>query len=241
MQQQWAMTSAQHRHKWSAGSMVCCPPPLPAPPPPISGQPTFPTSHYWNELAPAVTTQSSTSSSFQAPRECRQTGTSSTTGSKRSLRSQQQNQNEQYPQNGNPNITPSGSNNVTNNGGSAGWMMGGGTSYYQHQKQQHWLHQRYLQHQQNYHNLHQNHLTQQQLQHQHHQPNFPLGHQLLQNSHSTHPLPPNNNNSLCRGCAEGKCTSALPSGSGSSSLVALQRQSAMIQMQSSDGSSKSSF
>ena len=149
MQQQWAM-SAQHRQKWSS-SMVCCPPPLPAPPPPISGQPTFPTSHYWNELVPAVTT-SSTSSNFQAPRQCRQTATNSTPSvNKRSLRSQQQTQNDQqqYSQNGNQNATPSGTN-VSN-----GWIMGG-PNYYQQQKQQHWLQQRYLQHQQNYHNLHQN-------------------------------------------------------------------------------------
>ena len=176
MQQQWSM-SAQHRQKWSS-SMVCCPPPLPAPPPPISGQPTFPTSHYWNELVPAVTT-ASTSSNFQAPRQCRQPATNSSTVNKRSLRSQQQNQNDQpYSQGGNQNVTPSGSN-VSN-----GWIMGG-SNYYQHQKQQHWLQQRYLQHQQNYHNLHQNHLTHQQLQHQSH-PNIPIGQHVLQHSLPAH-------------------------------------------------------
>ena len=233
MQQQWAL-SAHHRQRWSS-SMVCCPPPLPAPPPPISGQPTFPTSHYWNELAPAVTTSSNTSS-FQAPRQCRQSASTSNTNNKRSLRSQQQqNQNDQqYAQNGNQNVTSSDT-----NVGSNGWIIGG-PNYHQQQTQHHWLQQRYLQHQQNYHNLHQNHLAHQQLQQQAQQ-NIPLVPHLLQHTQSLHPLPPNNNNSLCRGCAEGKCPSALSSASGPSSLVALQRQSAMIQMQASGGSSKSSF
>merc|ERR1712223_679135 len=61
MHQQWAL-SAHQRQRWSS-SMVCCPPPLPAPPPPISGQPTFPTSHYWNEIVPTTTAASSSNSS----------------------------------------------------------------------------------------------------------------------------------------------------------------------------------
>merc|ERR1719189_3194516 len=214
--------------------MVCCPPPLPAPPPPISGQPTFPTSHYWNELVPttvSTTSSNSSTSTFQAAQpQCRQasstssaSSSSSGSSSKRSLRSQQQNQGDvaqQYPQNGNQNVTPSETN-VSN-----GWVIGG-PNYYQ-QKKQHWLQQRYLQHQQSYHNLHQNH---QQLQHQSHHGNIPLVPHLLHHTQTSHPpsLPPNNNNSLCRGCAEGKCPlAALPSSSGSSSsLVALQRHSAM--------------
>ena len=245
MHQQWAM-SAHQRQRWSS-SMVCCPPPLPAPPPPISGQPTFPTSHYWNELVPttvSTTSSNSSTSSFQAAQpQCRQasstssaSSSSSGSSSKRSLRSQQQNQADvaqQYPQNGNQNVTPSETN---------GWVIGG-PNYYQQQKQQHWLQQRYLQHQQSYHNLHQNH---QQLQHQSHHGNIPLVPHLLHHTQTSHPpsLPPNNNNSLCRGCAEGKCPlAALPSSSGSSSsLVALQRHSAMLQMQaSSSSSSKPSF
>ena len=232
MQQQWAL-SAHQRQRWSS-SMVCCPPPLPAPPPPISGQPTFPTSHYWNEIVP-TTTSASNSSNFQAPRPVRQ----ATSNNKRTLRSQQQNQTDQqqYSQNGNQTATSSDSN-VSN-----GWIIGG-PNFYQQQKQQHWLQQRYLQHQQNYHNLHQNHLAQQQLPQQHPPQNIPLVPHLLQHNQSVHPCPPNNNNSLCRGCAEGKCPAALSS-SGPSSLVALpltfQRPSSMIQMQPSSGSSKSSF
>merc|ERR1712223_1888782 len=98
MHQQWAL-SAHQRQRWSS-SMVCYPPPLPAPPPPISGQPTFPTSHYWNEIVP-TTTAATNSSNFQAPRPVRQT----TSSNKRTLRSQQQNQTDQYSQNGNQTVT----------------------------------------------------------------------------------------------------------------------------------------
>ena len=194
-QQQWGTTAPQHQHHWSS-AMVFCPPPLPAPPPPISGQPTFPTSHYWNELAPAVTTQSSsTSSSFPAPLQSR--------GSKRSLRSQQSSQssNQYGNQQGNP---------APSDGTGNSWIMAGAgrdeRNYYQHQKQ-HWLQQRFLQHQQNYHQLHQ-HASQPHLQQQ-----------VLQ--HPQPALPPNNNDSLCRGCAEGKCS--MPSAC-SSSVMPLQRQ-----------------